>query len=122
MKKLHKLNSRQEELLRFLEERKDVFTTIEEVCVASITNSKMTYKYNVNDKKHDKCILLSDDVRKINRTVNDPNKIIIKDEFGSVKLINKESEFNDWYSKEIRKVTKKFIYLNDLYEKVNKIL
>lgn len=122
MAKLPKLSSRQEELLKFLEERKDVFTTIEDVCVASITNSKMTYKYNVIDKKHDKCIMLSDDVRKINRTVNDPSKIIIKDENGSVKLINNVSEFTDWYSKEIRKVSKKFSYLNDLYEKVNKTL
>lgn len=112
-----KLTSRQHRLRNWLTDNFESgrFFTIEEICAAGIG-----YELNMNPKKHDKCIALSQDIRAINWNICDRYKIIIKNSKGSCKLAESEEEFNSWRDAELEKVTKKYQYLNNLKWKANR--
>lgn len=79
-----------------------------------MVNGELAYKLNLDPKKHDKCIALSNDVKTINWSITEGYKIIIKDKKGGVKLCESETEFESWKEEQMRIVTRKFQYLNNL--------
>lgn len=85
------------------------YFTIEEIC-----NADIGYTLNTNPKTHDKCIALANDIKAINWNICERYKIIIKDNKGSCKLAESETEFNAWRDAELAKVEKKYQYLNNL--------
>ena len=90
--------------------RGEGFIRIEKVC----EDLPELYKLNTNPYTHDKCAVLSSDVRAINWNNVDGYQIIIKDENGSIKYAETLEEFENWREKELEKVTKKYQYLNNL--------
>ena len=90
------------------------FITIEEICEAM----PEYYTLNTNPYNHDKCAVLSNDVRQINWNVCEGQKIIVKDTKGNIKLCESEEEFNAWREHELKPLQKKWMYLNNLKYKV----
>ena len=106
-----RLKTRQWRLKDYLEEhRGEGFITIEQICA----DLSEYYTLNTNPYTHDKCAVLSSDVRAINWNNQHGYQIIIKDEKGSVKYAETEEEFNAWRKKELEKVETKYQYLNNL--------
>ena len=112
-----KLTSRQWALKRFLENnfRSGYYFSIEEL-VENVRDSEgnQYYKLNTNPRVHDKCVALGSDIKAINWNCNQGYKIIIKNEKGGAKLCESEEELNNWRNAELKKVEKKFQYLNNL--------
>lgn len=104
-------------LKRWLEEHfvSGRFYTIEELCDNVVDNiGRKLFKYNTDLRNHDKSIQLSNAIRKINWSITDGYKIIIKDSKGSAKLCESEQEFNEWKEKEMKRLLPKWQYLNNL--------
>lgn len=117
------LTPRQWALKRWLEDHfvSGRYWTIEEiVCNVKMPDGENAYSLNKDARNHDKCIALSNDVRSINWSISEGYKIIIKDQNGSVKLAESETEFNAWKQKEMDKVDKKYQYLNNLKWKASR--
>lgn len=97
------------------------YYSIEEV-VASVVdeNGDYVYRLNKNPYNHDKCAVLSNDVRQINWSVDEGWKIIIKDTKGGIKLCETEEEFKTWKEHEKEPVERKCKYLNQLVFKVKR--
>lgn len=93
------------------------FWSIEEICENVKYCGKPLYTLNKNPKIHDKCIMLSSDVRTINWNIVDGYKIIVKDKFGGIKLVESQEEFNAWYEEEMKPIQRKCEYLNNLKSK-----
>lgn len=72
------------------------------------------FKLNTDSTKHDKCIKLSKMIKDINWNNDDGYRIIIKDSKGGCKLAENEEELNSWRNAELKKVEKKYQYLNNL--------
>lgn len=110
------ITTRQWALKNYLEaHRGDGFITIEQICEEVRTSDGVAYyKLNTNPYTHDKCVVLSSDVRAINWNNVDGYQIIIKDEKGSIKYADTLEEFESWRQKELDKVTVKYQYLNNL--------
>ena len=111
-----KLTPRQHRLKNYLDANfvSGKFFTIEEIC-----NAGLGYTLNTNPRKHDKCIALSNDVRAINWLIGVERYIpIIKDADGGVKLCESKDEFDAWYNKIDRKITRLYQYINSLKSKV----
>ena len=112
--------SRQKALIDYLNEHFESgkFITIEEICRGVVDEDyKPYYKYNTNPYNHDKCAVLSSDVRDLNWNVNEGCQIIVKDPKGNVKLCESEDEFKAWRAKELEPLDKKWKYLNNLVYK-----
>ena len=106
-----KLQTRQWRLKDYLEEhRGEGFITVEQIC----HDLDGWYVLNQNPHKHDKCVVLSNDVRDINWCNEDGYQIIIKDSKGSIKYAETQEEFEEWRLKELSKVERKYQYLNNL--------
>ena len=107
----NKLTPRQHALRNFLDNNFEggKYFSIEEIC-----NAGLGYELNTNPKSHDKCIALSNDVKAINWCITERYKIIIKNKKGGVKLCESEAEFNEWRDAEMKKVERKYQYLNTL--------
>ena len=113
------LNIRQLILKIWLEKNfvKGKFFSIEEVCEKCVYKGEQLYKLNKNLRIHDKCAMLSEDVRTINWCTTNGYKIIVKNEQGGIKLCESKDEFDDWYDREYQKVEQKYQYLNTLKAK-----
>lgn len=107
----NKLTPRQHALRNYLDNNFESgkYFSIEEIC-----NAGLGYELNTNPKSHDKCIALSNDVKAINWCVTERYKIIIKNKKGGVKLCESEEEFNNWRDNELKKLERKYQYLNTL--------
>lgn len=86
------------------------FISVEQVC----RDLPDYYKLNLNPYVHDKCAVLSSDVRAINWNGVDGYQIIIKDSKGGIKYAETLEEFESWRKKELAKVETKYQYLNNL--------
>lgn len=121
--KSNKLNTRQWLLKKYLEEHFESgkFITIKEICDnVRFNDGTPCYHYNNYDPyNHDKCAVLSADVRSINWSVDEGWKIIIKDKKGNVKLCENQSEFENWRAEQLRPMEKKWKYLNNLVYKAH---
>lgn len=107
----NKLLTRQWRLKDYLEEHRGKgFISVEKVC----KDLSEFYTYNTNPYSHDKCVILSADVRSINWNDAQGYQIIIKDSKGGIKYAETEEEFNEWREKELAKVERKYQYLNNL--------
>ena len=113
----NKLTSRCWALKRFLEDNfvSGRYYSIEEL-VESVRDSQGNkyYQLNTNPYTHDKCVALGADIKKINWNCNQGYSIIIKNEKGGAKLCESEEELNKWRDAELKKVEKKYQYLNNL--------
>lgn len=108
---MSKLETRQWRLKDYLDEKRGQgFITIEQVC----RDLPEWYQLNTDPYNHDKCIALSNDVRKINWCIEDGYQIIIKNSKGSVKYAETKEEFDEWLRKEREKIEPKYQYLNNL--------
>lgn len=118
-----KLTPRQWSLKRFLEDnfKSGYYFSIEEL-VENVrdTNGLPYYKLNKNPYTHDKCVALGSDIKAINWNCNQGYKIIIKNEKGGAKLCESEEELNAWRDAELKKVEKKYQYLNNLKWKADR--
>jgi len=106
------LTTRQHNLKNYLEEHFESgkFFTIEEIC-----NANIGYILNTDPRNHDKCIALSQDVKQLNWATDVERYVpIIKDNKGSIKLCESESELRAFIDKEKRKVEKAYQYANHL--------
>ena len=106
------MNTRQHRLKDYLEENFESgkFFTIEEICKAGLG-----YNLNTNPHIHDKCELLSRDVKEINWATGVERYIpIIKDRKGSIKLCESKSELEDFVKREKKKVENVSKYANHL--------
>ena len=111
------LVDRQHRLLDFLKNNfiSGRYYTIEELVDRVVdSEGKPYYKLNTNPYIHDKCSVLSSDIRAINWSITDRYHIIIKDTKGSAKLVESEQEFNEWVEKEKAPLIKKLGYLSNL--------
>ena len=111
-----KLTTRCWRLKDYLEaHRGEGYLTNEKICSEVTTADGVPYyKLNTNPYTHDKCAVLSSDVRAINWNNIDGYQIIIKDEKGSIKYADTLEEFETWRRKELDKVETKYQYLNNL--------
>lgn len=111
------LSSRQHRLVDYLKDNfiSGKYFSIEEICAA-----ELGYVLNTNPKIHDKCAMLSSDIRAINWTIAQRYSIIIKDKLGGCKLCESKEEFENWKNIEKAKVEKKYQYLNTLEYKVDR--
>lgn len=115
-----RLNTRQWLLKKYLEEHFESgrFITIEEICFnVKFADGELCYNYNENPYNHDKCAVLSADVRSINWSVDEGWKIIIKDKKGNIKLCESREEFENWRAEQLKPMEKKWKYLNNLVYK-----
>lgn len=113
----HTTKERQQVLHFYLEQnfKPGKFFSIEQVVnECCYDDGTPCYKLNTNPLNHDKCIVLSNDVRAINWTVKNGFSIIIKDPYGGVKLCEDVEEFKAWRQSELEPLIKKTIYLNNL--------
>ena len=111
-----KLTPRQWALKRYLTQyRNGYYHSIEEI-VANVvdSNGKPWYQLNTNPYTHDKCVALGADIKAINWSCSQGYSIIIKDKKGGAKLCESEEELNTWRNAELKKVEKKYQYLNNL--------
>lgn len=109
---MNKLNTRQHSLKNWLEENfvSGKWFTIEEVCEAGLG-----YVLNTNPRSHDKCILLSNDVKEIDWATGVERYIpIIKNSKGSIKLAESREELEEYIASEKRKVEKVCMFANHL--------
>ena len=113
------INTRQWVLKMWLEKNfvKGRYYSIEEICEKVMYNGEHLYQLNKNPRIHDKCLLLSDDVRAINWNNVDGYKIIIKDEKGGIKLCESKQELDNWLNDEIASMEIKYQYLNNIKAK-----
>ena len=113
------INTRQLILRTWLEKNfvKGKYFSIEEICEQVTYCGEHLYQLNKNPRIHDKCLLLSDDVRAINWNTVDGYKIIVKDEKGGIKLCESKEEFEEWYNDEIATMEIKYQYLNTMKQK-----
>lgn len=113
------LNTRQWILKMWLEKNQvsGKYFSIEKICEKCVYQGEPLYKLNKNLRIHDKCAMLSEDVRTINWCTTNGYKIIIKDEQGGIKLCESQEEFNEWYNREYQKIEQKYQYLNTLKTK-----
>lgn len=111
------LTSRQHRLVDYLKDNfvSGKYFTIEELC-----NANLGYTLNTNPRIHDKCAMLSSDIRAINWAIAQRYSIIIKNKQGGCKIAESEKEFNAWKDEEKAKVEKKYQYLNNLQFKANR--
>ena len=111
-----KLQTRQWRLKDYLDaHRGQGFISIEQIC----EELPEWYKLNTNPYNHDKCAVLSQDVRDINWNVCEGYQIIIKDAKGGIKYAETQEEFEWWLMQERAKVEVKYQYLNNLKWKAN---
>lgn len=111
------LNTEQWLLKNYLEKHFEYgkWFSIEEICEnVCYPNGERVFKLNIDPKNHDKCIKLSNMVRDINYATDEGQKLIIKNKQGGIKLAENELEFNSWRDNELKKVEKKYQYLNNL--------
>lgn len=89
------------------------YFTIEEI-VKGVVNreGEPYYKLNTNPKVHDKCIALANDVKQINRKLNDRYIPIVKDDKGSCKLAENKEEIAEYIAGIRKEVEQKCIYCN----------
>ena len=122
-KRKSSLQDRQHRLMDFLKDNfiSGRYYSIEEL-VDRVVDSEGNpyYKLNTNPYTHDKCVALSNDVRTINWAITDRYYIIIKDNKGGCKLVESETEFNEWVEKEKAPLIKKLGYLSNLKWKENR--
>lgn len=92
------------------------FHSVKEICDnVAYDNGVKCYTFNdSNPYRHDKCIVLSNDVRQLNWSCNDGSKIIIKNAKGGIKLCESMEEFEAWRKAEKEPITRKCEYLNNL--------
>lgn len=118
-----KLSTRCWCLKKFLEDnfKSGYYFSIEEL-VENVrdANGLPYYKLNKNPYTHDKCVALGSDIKAINWNCNQGYKIIIKNEKGGAKLCESEEELNAWRDAELKKVEKKYQYLNNLKWKADR--
>lgn len=110
------LTTRQHRLVDYLKANfvKGKYFTIEEICSANLG-----YTLNTNPRIHDKCAMLSSDIRAINWAIGSHYSIIVKDKKGSCKLCESKDEFDEWKQGEKDKIEKKYQYLNTLTYKAS---
>lgn len=110
------LNTRQWVLKKYLENNfvSGKYFSIEEIVANVMYGGEPLYKLNTNPRIHDKCVMLSSDVREINWNMVDGYKIIVKDKKGGIKLAENIEEFNQWYEEEMKPLITKIEYLNIL--------
>ena len=92
------------------------YFTIEEI-VENVRDSEGNpyYKINKNPYTHDKCIVLSNDVKDLNWATNVERYIpIVKDTKGSIKLAENKAELEDFIKELKEKVEKAHKYANHL--------
>ena len=122
-KKETRLESRQRALKTFLEKNFESgrYFSIEEI-VNGVKDKDGNYWYVLNTDLlvHDKCIKLSNDIRKINWTFTDGYKVIIKDKKGGCKYVESKEEFDAWWNEEYARVERKYQYLNNLKTKIER--
>lgn len=111
------LTTRQHRLVDYL---KDNFVSGKYFSIEEICDSGLGYTLNTNPKIHDKCAMLSSDIRAINWAIAQRYSIIIKDKNGGCKLCESKEEFETWRNIEKAKVEKKYQYLNTLEYKVDR--
>lgn len=105
------LKTRQWRLKDYLEtHRGEGFITIEQIC----EDLPEWYQLNTNPYTHDKCAVLSQDVRDINWSNEEGYQIIIKDKKGSIKYAETLEEFEEWRQHELDKLEPRYQYLNNL--------
>lgn len=90
------------------------FWSIEEICSSLYCDDAPIYTLNIDPYIHDKCIMLSNDVRAINWSLAEGCMVIIKDTKGGIKLCESEDEFNSWRQEQLAPLEKKWKYLNTL--------
>ena len=110
------ITTRQWALKNYLEaHRGEGYISIKQICEkVTTTDGVPYYRFNTNPYVHDKCVVLSNDVREINWNNVDGYQIIIKNTKGWIKYAETYEEFESWRQKELDKVTPKFQYLNNL--------
>ena len=92
------------------------FHSVKEVCY-SVVDEYGCHYYDYNDTNpynHDKCAVLSNDVRTLNWSCDNGAEIIIKDKKGGIKLCESMEEFEDWRKTELEPLDRKWKYLNNL--------
>lgn len=112
-----KLTVRQLALRNFLEKNfvSGHYFSIEEICFNLLDPyGNPYYQYNTDPRIHDKAAALGADIKTINWNNDDGYRIIIKDSKGGCKLAENEEELNSWRNAELKKVEKKYQYLNNL--------
>lgn len=115
--KTRKLETRQHALKTFLEEhQQSKFWTIEEICdLVRDNDGNPYYTLNTSPYVHDKCVVLSNDVRELNWHTGRERYIpIIKDSKGSIKLAESKEELEEYIVKEKKKIQTKYEYYNHL--------
>lgn len=92
------------------------FYSIEEIVNGVVdSNGNPYYKLNTNNPyNHDKCVVLSNDVRTINWTITDRYHIIIKDKKGGCKLCESKDEFDNWKKETEKPLKTKLAYISNL--------
>ena len=117
------LTTRQHRLIDFLKDNfvSGKYFSIEEIVeYFKDKNGEPYYKLNTNPYNHDKCVALSNDIRKINWNITDRHHtIIVKDKKGGCKLCESETEFDNWRKRELEPIETKCKYLNNLVWKSN---
>ena len=111
------LNTEQWLLKNYLEKHFEYgkWFSIEEICNnVCYSNGEKIFKLNTDPKNHDKCIKLSNMVREINYATDEGQKLIIKNKQGGIKLAENKEEFDSWRDGELKKLEKKWKYLNNL--------
>jgi hypothetical protein len=115
--KTKKLQTRQHALKTWLEEHQQgKYWTIEEIVYAvRDSDGNPYYKLNKSPYTHDKCVVLSSDVRELNWQTGRERYIpIIKDSRGSIKLAESKEELEEYINKEKAKIKTKYEYYNHL--------
>ena len=114
------LNTRQHRLKDYLKEHfvSGKYFSIEEI-VEGVVDSEghRLYELNTNPRVHDKCIALSQDVKKINFNITDRYIPIVKDKFGGIKLAESKEEVEEFISLLRKKVERMCEYYNTILYK-----
>jgi len=115
--KTKRLLTRQHALKTWLENHQvGRYWTIEEI-VKYVVDSEGNpyYALNTSPYTHDKCVVLSSDVRELNWHTGRERYIpIIKDSKGGIKLAENKQELEDYIKKEKAKIETKYQYYNHL--------
>lgn len=114
------LNTRQHRLKDWLNDNfvSGKFFSIEEVVKGMVDkDGNPYYKLNKNPHKHDKCLLLSQDVRRINFNITDRYIPIIKDKDGGIKLAENEQEVKTFVGRLQKQVENQCKYYNTIIYK-----
>lgn len=116
------LNTRQKELRKWLDDNfvSGKFFSIEEIVKDfKDEEGKPYYELNHNPKKHDRCLLLANDIKAINRLQKENFIPIVKDNKGGCKLAENKEEVKEFIEVLRAEAKNKAIYCNTIISKTN---